>query len=218
METAPDDRGIRIATAILLGLVSLVTALGVLQSAVWSGRAGSLAGDAADARDQAIAIEAPTTLQQRTDLRAMLEARRLAGLQAEALADGDQLRALELESEILFTVSGISDLPDEPYTEFSVWRDGGFADDENPIGTPAYLVSLRGDADALTATSRRLGEYADELQSRVAVFGQASLVHALALFLLGIAGINRLRAARVVTLVAGAAVFAFGVALMAGAL
>ena len=48
METAPDDRGIRIATAILLGLVSLVTALGVLQSAVWSGRAGSLAGDAAD--------------------------------------------------------------------------------------------------------------------------------------------------------------------------
>ncbi|WP_395638975.1 hypothetical protein [Pseudolysinimonas sp.] len=214
MDTRTGGRGLEIATAVALGVVSLVTALGVLQSSLWNDTADRLASDAADARDQSISIAVVSQLRERGDLAAILEARPLAQEYDLALAAGDFDRALDVYGDLGTKVATAFYLPDG---SFDAWWAAGFPDDARPTDLPDYRVALYGDVDALTATSRELGEQASTLKARSAVFGQASLVLALALFLYGVAGINRLRAARYVTLAMGSLVFVFGLFLMSTA-
>jgi hypothetical protein len=61
------------------------------------------------------------------------------------------------------------------------------------------------------------GGFKDALKAKAGTFTQAALVNALALFLLGVAGINRLRAARFATLVLGAVAYLASLVMMAGA-
>ncbi len=214
MEERSAGRGIEIATALALGIVSVVTALGALQTAVWAEEAQRYASDAADARDQSIALSVVAQLQQRSDLGATLEAARLVGLQEEAIAAGDGLGALALESDILSTLANAYALPEG---SFEAWRAAGFPADANPAESSEYAVANRGEADALALTALRLDEQRAAQESRAAVFGQASLVHALALFLFGVAGLSRLRAARIAILAVGAGVVGVGLLLMASA-
>ncbi len=214
METRTAGRGIAIATAVALGIVSLVTALGVLQASLWNDRASLLSADSADARDQSISIGVISQLQQRQDTSALLEARMLARRQDAAIEAGDLELAFELETDIASAVGTAFQLPAGAFTQ---WREAGFPDDERPTESPLYLVETRGGADALILTSQELGDQAKQLNGQAAIFGQAALVHALALFLFGVAGINRLRSARYVTLGMGAIVFVFGLFLMSTA-
>jgi hypothetical protein len=215
VESLPAGRGLEIATAIALGIVSVVTALGVLQASVWTSDAARFASDAADARDQSISVAVVSQLKQRADLGAMYEAERLALLQDEALEAGDQLEALDLEAGITGALATI--YVDGAAELFAAWRTAGFPADGNPAASAEYLVEGKGEADALALTSQRLGDLGKQLASRAAILGQASLVHALALFLFGVAGINRLRTTRYVTLAMGASVFLFGLLLMSTA-
>jgi hypothetical protein len=208
-------RGLEIATAIALGIVSLVTALGVLQASLWTADAARFASDAADARDQSISVAVVSQLKARADLGALYEAERLARLHDEAVAAGDQLLALQLESDITGTLGTV--YVDGTADAFAEWRGAGFPDGGNPAQSADYLVQGQGEADALLLASQRLGDLGKQLTARAEVFGQASLVHALALFLFGVAGINRLRATRYVTLAMGAGVFLFGLFLMSTA-
>lgn len=214
MEREPTGRRLEIATALALGLVSLVTALGVLQASAWNTDAARLASDSADARDQSISVAVVEQLKARSDRAALNEAQRLALLQDEAFAAGDLERAIDLEISI---GSELGNVYYVARADFDQWRESGFAADGNPAYSSDYLVKGLGQADALALTSRELGDVARQFMARAAVFGQASLVHALALFLFGVAGINRLRLARWVTLGVGAAVFAFGLFLMSTA-
>jgi len=204
-------RSLEIATAVALGIVSLVTALGVLQASIWTSDAARLASDAADARDQSISVAVVSQLQERADFGSMLEAQLLARQQDAALAAGDPLRVAELEVDISGALGTAYFIGREG---FDAWRAAGFPEDANPVQSPEYLVQGQGRADALALTSHRLADLGKQLSARAAVFGQASLVLALALFLFGVAGINRLRSARYVTLAMGAFVFLFGLFLM----
>lgn len=214
METRIGGRGLEIATAIALGVVSLVTALGVLQASVWNDRASLLASDSADARDQSIAIGVISQLQQRQDGSALLEGRLLSHRQDAAITAGDVELAFDLQTDIASAIGTAFELPPG---SFDAWREAGFPDDARPTESPEYLVQTRGEADALILASQELGDQAKRLTAQAATFGQASLVHALALFLFGVAGINRLRSARYVTLGMGAMVFVFGLFLMSTA-
>lgn len=215
MESLPAGRGLEIATAIALGVVSLVTALGVLQASLWTADAARFASDSADARDQSISVAVVSQLKARADVGALYEAARLARLQDEALAEGDQLLALQLETDITGTLGTV--YVDGTADAFAAWRAAGFPDDANPAQSADYLVQGQGQADALILASQRLGDLGKQLTARAEIFGQASLVHALALFLFGVAGINRLRTTRYVTLAMGASVFLFGLFLMSTA-
>jgi hypothetical protein len=215
VESLPAGRGLEIATAIALGVVSLVTALGVLQASVWTSDASRFASDAADARDQSISLAVVSQLKARADLGALYEAERLARLQDEALEAGDQLLALQLDADINGTLGTI--YVDGTGDAFAEWRAAGFPAGGNPAESADYLVQGQGRADALILASQRLGDLGKQLTARAEVFGQASLVHALALFLFGVAGINRLRTTRYVTLAMGASVFLFGLFLMSTA-
>lgn len=214
MESRTAGRGLEIATAVALGVVSLVTALGVLQSSVWNDAAQRFADDSADARDQSITVSVVAQLRQRVDLAAILEARPLAEEYDAALAAEDFERAIDVFGDLTTTVGTAYLLPEGAFDE---WWAAGFPADARPTDQPRYLVALRGEADALLLASRQLGEHAADLRARSGIFGQASLVLALALFLFGVAGINRLRAARYVTLAMGSLVFVFGLLLMSTA-
>ncbi|MEO5535821.1 MAG: hypothetical protein ABIR17_11905 [Pseudolysinimonas sp.] len=207
MQTRPVGRGLEIATAIALGVVTLVTALGVLQSAAWTSQATRLAEDSSDARDQSVTNGVLSQVSQRSDYGATLEAQRLTLLQNDAIAADDYSTALSLELSIQTALTAAYELPDG---SFDAWRDAGFPADANPAQSADYLVIGQGEADALLLTSQRLGALSTQFTGRSAIFGQATLVYALALFLFGVAGINRLRVARVVTLVLGTVVFVFG--------
>lgn len=202
-------RGLEIATAVALGVVSLVTALGVLQASVWTSDAARFGQDASDARDQSVSIAVVAQLRQRADYGATLAAERLARLQDAAVAAGDYTTALQLEADLSteLIASGLRD-------EFDAWRQAGFPDDANPAQSAEYLAQNSGEAQALVLTSQRLGALGKELSTRATIFAQAAVIHALALFLFGVAGINRLRLARYVTLGVGAAVFLFGLLVM----
>lgn len=214
METRAGGRSLEIATAVALGVVSLVTALGVLQSSLWSDTASRLGSDAGDARDQGISLAVVAELQQRADAGALLEARLLAQRADAALAAGDFDLAVALETDVGTTIGAAVDLPDDAFAE---WRTAGFPEDAIPTQSAEYLVETSGPADALFLASQRLGDLEAAFSERSAIFGQAALVHALALFLFGVAGINRLRTARFVTLAVGALVFLFGLFLMSTA-
>jgi len=215
VESLPAGRGLEIATAIALGVVSLVTALGVLQASLWTSDASRFAADSADARDQSISVAVVAQLKARADLGALYEAQRIALLHDEALAAGDELLALQLESDIDGALGTI--YVDGTETAFARWRAEGFPAGGNPAESADYLVQGQGRADALILASQRLGDLGKQLTTRADIFGQASLVHALALFLFGVAGINRLRMTRYVTLAMGASVFLFGLFLMSTA-
>lgn len=214
MDTRPGGRGLEIATAIALGVVSLVTALGVLQASLWNASADRFASDSADARDQSISIAVVAQLRYRADVAAILEARPFAEEYDAAVAAGDFDRALDVYGDLGTKVATAYLLPEG---SFDAWWAAGFPDDARPTSSPEYLVGLYGPVDALQVTSTRLGENAAELKKKSGLFGQASLVLALALFLFGVAGINRLRAARYVTLAMGSVVFVFGLFLMSTA-
>ena len=214
METRIAGRGLEIATAVALGVVSLVTALGVLQSTLWNDAAQRFADDSSDARDQAISIAVVAQLRERSDLAAVLEAQVLATQYDAAYAAGDYELAVDIYTDLGATLNPAFLLPDG---SFEAWWDAGFPEDARPTDSAEYLVAVRGDVDALNLVSWRLHEQATVLTSRSAVFGQASLVFALALFLFGVAGINRLRGTRYVTLAMGSLVFLFGLFLMSTA-
>ena len=214
MDTRTGGRGLEIATAIALGVVSLVTALGVLQASLWNASADRYASDSADARDQSISIAVVAQLRERADLAAILEARPFAEQYDAALAAGDYDTALDVYGDVGTKVATAFLLPEGAFDD---WWAAGFPDDARPTDSPEYRVALYGPVDALTATSTRLGDAAAALKAKSGLFGQASLVLALALFLFGVAGINRLRAARYVTLAMGSLVFVFGLFLMSTA-
>ncbi len=215
MQTDAGDRGLEIATAFALGLVSVVTALGALQAGLWTAEAGRFASDAADARDQSISLSVTAQLKARSDFGSTLEAQLYAVRQDAAFAAEDLDLMVDMEIGIQNALGTAYAIPEGA---FEAWREGGFVEDENPTRSPEYVLVNRGGVDALILTSQRLSALADELTTRAAIYGQAALVHALALFLFGVAGINRLRTARTVVLIMGAGVFAFGLLLMSMAL
>jgi hypothetical protein len=214
VESRITARSLELTTAIALGVVSLVTALGVLQAGLWNDTAQRLADDSKDARDQGISVAVVTQLRERSDYAAIVEARGLAHDYDEALAADDYDRALQIYADLGTTLVPAINLPEGA---FDAWWEAGFPDDALPTESAEYLVAVRSDQEALALASRELGAQAIQLKARSGVFGQAALVHALALFLFGVAGINRLRTARYVTLAIGSLVFVFGLFLMSTA-
>lgn len=199
----------------MLGVVSLTTALGAWQATTWTRQAADYGESAADARDQNITRSIDWQGYYRIDTSAVQQARKYALLEDDAIAAGDA-RAAALSNALWNNYLSRSINPSLP-DAFATWREAGFPADEAPTSDPEYVARLRGDADSYTIVSTLAGGFKDALQAKASVFTQAALVDALALFLLGVAGINRLRAARFATLALGAAAYVASLVMMAAA-
>lgn len=202
-------------TAVLLGVVSLTTALGAWQATTWTRQAADYGESSSDARDQNITRSIDWQGYYRIDSAAVLQARKFALLEDEANGSGDFVAAaysnVMVGNQLARSIN--PELPDA----FAEWREAGFPADQLPTSDPAYVAELRGDADSYSIVSALAGGFKDALQTKASIFTQAALVDALALFLLGVAGINRLRSARFATLALGAAAYLASLVMMASA-
>jgi len=206
------SRALDVLTAVLLGVVSLTTALGAWQAGTWSAQGSAYGESSADARDVSITRGVAWQYTNRLDTGAVLEARKFALLEDSANAEGDFVAAAYNNTMVNNQLGRV--VADGLPEAFATWRAAGFPADQSPTSDPIYLANLRGDADSYALASVLAGDFKEALGKKAGVFTQAALIDALALFLLGVAGINRLRAARFATLVLGGVVYLASLVLM----
>lgn len=199
------SRRLDVATAVMLGLVSVVTALGAFQAAAWETRAQEFERDSGDARDvsvnQAVLADAYT----RADLEAATTA---AVLWQQREATDDLFERVGLENRIravlVATTPGFSE-------SWVRWQEGGFDPLARPTDDPDYQVIRDGRHQSYAVAGDELERLSNELEDRAGVLAQASLIQALALFLFGIAGVNKVLFVRIGMIGLGGVAFLAGI-------
>ena len=194
----------------MLGLVSVITALGAWQSSVWNGQAAELARDAGDARDVSVSQAVLADYARRGDLEASLAARRF-DQSAGAAADYDKLYyETKIAIELAKATPGFGDAWRE-------WQAAGFPEDSDPIEDQSYLLSRDGAYQTYAHVSLVASDLSARVGARSGILTQAALIQALALFVFGIASVNKLAVVRSAVLGLGIVVFLAGLALAATA-
>lgn len=200
-----DDRlrsALEIATAVLLGLVSVGTAAGAYQSSLWSQQSTEYASIAGELRDLSLSSFITSEL--------------------VSFDDGERLfDALELEFQIMENPPDAADLVEQRdiildgateglNEQWQVWADGGYADADFPTQSVDYLETLYAPTYSANKASAIAYEAADSLAARSVQQAVAAAIFALALLLLGVSGANASLKVAFGLAVGGAAAFVGG--------
>jgi len=200
-----DDRlrsVLEIATAVLLGLVSVGTAAGAYQSSQWSQQAGEYSSIAGQLRDTSLSSFIATEL--------------------ASFDDGERLfDALELEFQIMENPPNVADLVEQRdiiltgatpglAEQWTIWAAGGYADADFPTTNVGYLETLYAPTYSANQASTVAYEAADSLAARSVQQAVAAAIFALALLLLGVSGANASLKVAFALAVGGAAAFVGG--------
>jgi hypothetical protein len=199
---------LEIATAILLGLVSVATAFGAYQASEWSQQAARYESVAGQLRD--------------TSLSSFI-ASDLAGFD-----DGERIfQALDLEFEVITgtatDVEGIRDQQDAilraatpgVLEDWHTFIEGGYQRDDLPTQSPQYAALVFAPTYSANIASTVAFDIAESLDARSLQQTVAAVVFALALLLLGVAGANAsIKVAFALTL-GGAGAFVVGIVISA---
>lgn len=179
-------RGIReiieIITAILLGLVSVTTALGAYQASVWATESADYRKTAVEMRDRNLTELLTAQLVFKEDGARLFEA---FELETTAALYPEQAAAALREQASLLSGSG-----PEFAEAWNTWRDSGFAEDLAPITQADYEAALFAQPHSLQYGSFVANTLADETAEKAAQAGIASVIFAVSLLLLGVAGVN----------------------------
>jgi hypothetical protein len=207
MAAVPAERSTRrldVITAVMLGLVSVATALGAWQAAAWDAASQEFERDSGDARDVSVNQAVLADSAARADREASTTARALAD-QGAQLTDPLELLGLEnsIDAALASTTPGFGD-------SWRLWREGGFDPATPPTEDPGYLVSRDGRFQSYGVAGAELDRLSNAVDDRSSVLAQASLIQALALFLFGIAGVNHVFFVRVGVLSLGSLAFLGG--------
>lgn len=198
------SRRLDVATAVMLGLVSVVTAVGAFQAAAWETRSQELERDSGDARDVSVNQAVLANANTRADLEAATTA---AVLWEQREASDDLFERAGLENRIravlVATTPGFSD-------SWVQWQESGFDPLARPTDDPDYLVLRDGLHQSYAVAGDELDRLSNEFEDRAGVLAQASLIQALALFLFGIAGVNNVIFVRLGMLGLGTVAFIVG--------
>lgn len=204
-------RGVlEIVTSVLLGLVSVATAVGAYQAAQWGQESSDLAGISQQARDRNLTLYLETEIISADDFTRLFDA---MALNAEAVFYPERAAELEAEQDVIMAAAS------PPLAEaFPGWRDAGYPLDSIPIQTPEYDAITYAPGQSCNIVSTVAYRASEALEERSYVMTIASVVFAFALLLLGVAGASsRLAVSAVMTgggalaFLAGAAVVLFGV-------
>ena len=203
-------KGFEIVTAVMLGLVSVTTALGAWQASIWNDQAAEISQDAGDARDVSVTQAVLADYSRRGDLEASLAARRFDAALATAV-DLDRLYYdTKITIELAKATPGFGDA-------WRAWQAAGFPEDEDPIADEAYILERDGDYQSYARVALVGSDLASRISAKSGLIAQAALIQALALFVFGIAGVNKLASVRTAVLGLGIVVYLAGVILAATA-
>lgn len=193
---------LEIATAVLLGLVSVATAAGAYQSSVWSQQSNEYAQIAGELRDSSLSSFITSGV---------------AGFD-----DGERLfDALELEFQIMDTPANVEELVTERDVilagaspglaeQWDLWAAGGYRDEDFPTTSVAYIAATYAPTYSANAASAVAYEASDSLATRSVQQAVAAAIFALALLLLGVSGANASLKVAFALAVGGAAAFVGG--------
>jgi hypothetical protein len=209
-QSAP-TRAIEIVTAVLLGLISLVTALLAWQGSAWTLTADSLERDSTNARDVSVTQSVLADYSRGVDAEASANARLYY---EDYVAETDALVQLSLVTQVQAELGRATATFGDAWF---VWAEEGFPETDTALQNQDYLVYRDGTAQSYAYVAALAATASDSFKERASIVAQASLVNALALFLVGISGINRSSSVRIAVVSIGTAVFLGGLALATGA-
>jgi len=210
MQNVAPGRRVEILTAVMLGLVSVATALGAWQAAVWTSDSDRYELKARDARDQSITQSVIADYDRRADREASANAAQYYPLSTSADPLEATFGTLQLTAALGQTTAGFAEA-------WKQWAASGFSASKDAMLNPDYIISRdKASLSAAYASSVAIG-ISDSFRYKADRMAQAALVHAVALFLLGIAGVNRNPAVRLWILTLGVFVFIVGVAVATAA-
>lgn len=210
MQNSVPGRGIEILTAVMLGLVAVATAVGAWQAAVWTSDSDRYELKARDARDQSITQSVIANYDRRADREASANAAQYYALSTSADPVEATFGTLQLTAALGRTTTGFS-------AAWNAWAASGFSASKDPLLNPDYIISRDKDYLSAAYVSTVAIGVSDGFRYKADRMAQAALVQAVALFLLGIAGVNRNQAVRLWILALGVFVFIIGVAVATAA-
>lgn len=204
-----DDRTrgvLEIVTAILLGLVSVATAIGAYQAGQWGQESSDLASVSQQLRDRNLALFLESQNTSRDDGERMFDA---LALYVEMSFYPERTEALLAEQDVIMAAAS------KPLADgFAGWRAAGYPIDQAPLILPEYEAQTFAPAQSYNVASVvafRASEVLEERSYRMTI---VSVVFAFALLLLGVAGVStRLRVSALLT-GGGAVAFLVGVAVV----
>jgi hypothetical protein len=206
---ADDERmrgALEIATAILLGMVSVATAFGAYQASEWSQEASRFESIGGQLRDESLST---------------FIASQLAGFD-----DGERIfQALDLEFDVI--MGSATDVDDTRAQQDAILRaatpgvledwhdfiDGGYRPEDIPAQSPEYAALSLAPTYGANKASTVADDLAETLGARSLQQTVAAVVFALALLLLGVSGANASVKVAFALTIGGAAAFAIGVGL-----
>ncbi|MEO7895927.1 MAG: hypothetical protein ABIR65_01390 [Pseudolysinimonas sp.] len=205
-----DDRTrgvLEIVTAILLGLVSVATAIGAYQAGQWGQESSDLASASQQSRDRNLALFLESQNTSRDDGERFFDA---LALYAEMEFYPERTEALTAEQDVVMAAAS-APLADG----FAAWREAGYPLDQAPLASPEYEAQTYAATQSYNVASvvaYRASEVLEERSYRMTI---VSVVFAIALLLLGVAGVStRLEVSALLT-GGGALAFIVGVAIVA---
>lgn len=173
---------LEVIAAVLLGLVSVATALGAYQSAVWAGQSADYALVSQQLRDRNLSEVLTTQLIFRDDSGKVFD---LLALDTEELFYPDRADRIALDREVLlFSASP------ELAEAWQTWLDAGQPDDLFPVTNPDYEAALFAGPQSMQYGSLVADVAAEAIGAKSLQVAVASVIFAIALFLLGVAGVN----------------------------
>ncbi len=197
---------LEIMTAILLGLVSVATAIGAYQAGQWGQESTDLAGVSQQLRDRNLALFLESENISRDDGERLFDA---LALYAEMSFYPERTEVLLAEQDVIMAAAS------PPLADgFGPWRDAGYPLDRAPLLSSDYEAQTFAPAQSYNVASvvaYRASEVLEERSYRMTI---VSVVFAMALLLLGVAGVSsRLEVSALLT-GGGALAFLVGVAIV----
>lgn len=209
MTSTRDERtrgALEIITAVLLGLVSVATAFGAYQAGQWAQQASDLASVSQQLRDRNLALYLESQNSSRADGEILFDA---IALTAEMAFYPERTEQLQAEQDVVLGAA-----TPQLVEAWQAFEDSGFNIDLSPMNAPAYQALTFAPGQSANLISKVAYDSSEVLEDRSYTMTIVSVVFALALLLLGVAGVSdRLNVSAIMT-GAGAVAFLVGVAIV----
>jgi hypothetical protein len=197
---------LEIVTGILLGLVSVATAVGAYQAGVWGQQGSDLASASGQLRDRNLAIYLEGVIVQGDDNQRLFDA---IALDAEATFYPERADALRIEQDVIVGAASPAFV-----AAWGPWRDCGFCNEKIPLLTAEYEAASYAEPQSYNIASTVADRASNKLLERSQTMTVVSVVFAIALLLLGVAGVSTRLRVSAITAGGGAVAFLVGVAVV----
>lgn len=174
---------LEIVTAVLLGLVSVATAMGAYQASEWAQQSGAYASIAGQLRDSSLSASLASQLAGQDDGERIFDA---LAIEFDIIGGAPNVEELRERQEVI--LDGGSRRLTEEWTRFV---ESGYAEDSYPATSTAFVADMLAPTYGANEASTVAFELSEAVGGRSLLVTIASAVFALALLLLGVSGANQ---------------------------